>query len=158
MHFLRVSSLIKYETYALPCHFHISVSRGLDSRIREKYPGAWDEMLSKAIEHFVQWPYSKWGGSQKGTSGQFDFGKLLTLVKKRKWRLFGHVSSWAKTILHDTVKEKRRRGGQKKRFEDNVKSGLCQFNKDSWKQDKLERDCCEVIYGAPKILQGYRRE
>ena len=54
--------------------------------------------------------------------GEYD--KLLTLVKKRKLRWFGHVSrssGLAKTILQGTVKGKRKRGRQKKRWEDNIK-------------------------------------
>ena len=54
--------------------------------------------------------------------GEYD--ELLTLVKKRKLRWFGHVSrssGLAKTILHGTVKGKRKRGRQKKRWEDNIK-------------------------------------
>ena len=52
--------------------------------------------------------------------GEYD--ELLTLVKKRKLRWFGHVSrssGLAKTILQGTVKGKRKRGRQKKRWEDN---------------------------------------
>ena len=54
--------------------------------------------------------------------GEYD--KLLTLVKKQKLRWFGHVSrspGLAKTILQGTVKGKRKRGRQKKRWEDNIK-------------------------------------
>ena len=53
--------------------------------------------------------------------GEYD--ELLTLVKKRKLRWFGHVSrssGLAKTILQGTVKGKRKRGRQKKRWEDNI--------------------------------------
>ena len=53
--------------------------------------------------------------------GEYD--KLLALVKKRKLRWFVHVlrsSGLAKTILQGTVKVKRRRGRQKKRWEDNI--------------------------------------
>ena len=49
---------------------------------------------------------------------------LLTIVKKRKFRWYGHISrssGMAKTILQGTVKGARRRGRQKKRWEDNVK-------------------------------------
>ena len=52
--------------------------------------------------------------------GEYD--EFLTLVKKRKLRWFGHVSmssGLAKTILQGTVK--RKRGRQKKRWEDNIK-------------------------------------
>ena len=48
--------------------------------------------------------------------GKYD--ELLTHVKKRKLRWFGHVSRYsglAKPILQGTVKGKRKRGRQKKR-------------------------------------------
>ena len=56
--------------------------------------------------------------------GEYD--ELLTLVKKRKLRWFGHVSrssGLAETILQGTVKEKEKRGRQKKRWEDNIIRG-----------------------------------
>ena len=49
---------------------------------------------------------------------------LLTMVKKRKRRWYGNIprsSGIAKTTLQGTVKGARRRGRQKKRWEDNVK-------------------------------------
>ena len=52
------------------------------------------------------------------------YNELLTLVKKRKLRWFGHVSrsnGLAKTVLQGTVKGQRKRGRQKKRLEDNIK-------------------------------------
>ena len=48
----------------------------------------------------------------------------LTMVKKRKLRWYGHISrtsGMTKTILQKTVKGARRRGRQKKRWEDNIK-------------------------------------
>ena len=56
--------------------------------------------------------------------GEYD--ELLTLVKKRKLRWFGHVSrssGLAKTILQGTVKGKRKRGRQKKGGKTISKSG-----------------------------------
>ena len=55
---------------------------------------------------------------------------LLTMVKKRKLRWYGHISrsfGMAKTILQGTVTGARRRGRQKKRWEDNIKkwTGMC---------------------------------
>ncbi len=49
---------------------------------------------------------------------------LLTTVKRRKLQWYGHVSrssGLAKTILQGTVPGRRRRGRQKKRWEDNIK-------------------------------------
>ena len=51
------------------------------------------------------------------------FEDLLTTVKKRKLRWYGHVSrssGLAKTILQGTVPGGRRRGRQKKRWEENI--------------------------------------
>ena len=48
----------------------------------------------------------------------------MNLVKKRKLRWFGNIprsSGLAKTILQGTVEGKRRKGRQKKRWEDNIK-------------------------------------
>ena len=49
---------------------------------------------------------------------------LLTIVRRRKLQWYGHVSrssGLAKTILQGTVKERRRQGGQRKRWEDNIR-------------------------------------
>ena len=49
---------------------------------------------------------------------------LLTTVKRRKLKWYGHVtrsSRLAKTILQGTVQGGRRRGRQRKRWEDNIK-------------------------------------
>ena len=48
----------------------------------------------------------------------------LTMVKRRKLQWYGHVSrssGLAKTILQGTVKEGRRQGRQRKRWEDNIR-------------------------------------
>ncbi|KAI0238997.1 Tctex1 domain-containing protein 1 [Lamellibrachia satsuma] len=58
----------------------------------------------------------------KQAIGPYD--DLLTTVKKRKLKWYGHVSrssGLAKTILQGTVRGGRRRGRQKKRWEDNIK-------------------------------------
>ena len=50
-------------------------------------------------------------------------GDLLTIIERRKLRFYGHVSrssGVAKTILQGTVKEGRRHGRQRKRWEDNI--------------------------------------
>ena len=50
--------------------------------------------------------------------------KDLTIVKRRKLQLYGHVSrssGLAKTNLQGTVIEGRRQSGQRKRWEDNIR-------------------------------------
>ena len=49
---------------------------------------------------------------------------LLTIVKRRELQWYGHIfrsSGLAKTILQGTVTGGRRRGRQRKRWEDNIK-------------------------------------
>ena len=50
------------------------------------------------------------------------YEKLLSTVKRRKMKWYGHVTrvfGFAKTVLQGTVREGRRRGRQRKRWEDN---------------------------------------
>ena len=50
--------------------------------------------------------------------------EFLTIVKRRKLQWHGHVfrsSGLAKTILQGTIKGGRRQGGQRKRWEDNIR-------------------------------------
>ena len=57
----------------------------------------------------------------QAATGEYD--ELLTLVKRRKLRLFSHVSRCSgltKTILQDTLKGNRR-GRQRKGSDDNIK-------------------------------------
>ena len=73
--------------------------------------------------------------------GEYD--ELLTLVKKRKLRWFGHVSrssGLAKTILQGTVKGNRKRGRQKKRWEDNIKEWTGMDSPSSARQLKTGQD------------------
>ena len=49
---------------------------------------------------------------------------LLTIVKSRRLKWYGHVSCsscLAKTMLQGTVKGRRRQGRQRKRWEDNIR-------------------------------------
>ena len=70
----------------------------------------------------------------------------LTIVKRRKLQWYGHVSGssgLAKTILQGTVKGGRRLGGQRKRWEDNIrewtglefgKSQRAAENREKWRK------------------------
>ena len=57
-------------------------------------------------------------------------------------------------ICHPKFLKGIKRGRQKKRWEDNIKEWTG-MDFASSKQDKMERDCCEFIYGAPTTFQGY---
>ena len=67
---------------------------------------------------------------------------LLVSVKRRKLKWYGHVarsSGLAKAILQGTVQGGRRRGRQRKRWEDNIKewTGL-EWNISLWKDENRE--------------------
>ena len=94
--------------------------------------------------------------------GEYD--ELPTLVKNRKLRCFGlfsRSSGLAKPILQGTVKGKRKRGRQKKRWEDNIKEWTRMDFASSTRVAEnrtMERDCCELICGPPTTFQGYEIE
>ena len=74
----------------------------------------------------------------------------LTIVKRRNLQWYGHVShssGLAKTILQGTVKAGRRKGRQRKRWEDNIRewTGL-EFGKSQravGEQGKMEKTGCK---------------
>ena len=85
---------------------------------------------------------------------------LLTIVKKRKLRWYGHISrssGMAKTILQGKVDGVRRRRRQKKRWEDNIKEWTGMGLEISWGQRKTEKDGKVLLQRhlwCPDDLQG----
>ena len=111
-------------------------------------------MLAEPIEYFEQGPLTNEEVRRKTQAAVGEYDELLTLVKKRKLSWFGHVSrssGLAKTLLQGKVKGKRRRGRQKKRWEDNIKewTGM-DFVSSSTAAEN--RDCCEIICDAPTTV------
>ena len=81
-------------------------------------------MLPEATEHFGTRTMLPMRRFAKRSNEPLEnmMNSCLTLVKKRKLRWIGHVSkSSGLAILQGTVKGKRRRGRQKKRWEDSMK-------------------------------------
>ena len=79
---------------------------------------------------------------------------LLTMVKKRKLRWYGHISrssGMAKTILNGTVKGARRRGRQKKRWEDNIKEWTGMGFGDSLRRAAEDREGWKGIVATSSI-------
>ena len=84
---------------------------------------------------------------------------LLTTVKKRKLRWFGHVtrsSGLCKKVLQGTVPGKRKMGRQRKRWEDNIKewTGLDFSNSQRAAEDRQrwKKIVADVSSGAPTTL------
>ena len=84
---------------------------------------------------------------------------LLPSVKRRKLKWYGHVtksSGLAKTVLQGTVQGGRRRGRQRKRWEDNIKELTdLDWNSILRKTEPrgLEGVGCKTCDGAPTVRQ-----
>ena len=93
----------------------------LDSRVTEN-AGLWDDMLPKAIEHFIQGPCYQWGGSQKDPSSHCRIwwtpGPGQEIENKMVWPHLKVV--WFSKDVQGKVKRKKR-DRQKKSWEDNIK-------------------------------------
>ena len=86
-------------------------------------PGAWH-----GSHWSVNFPVTSINEEAKARIGNAigPYEDLLTTAKKRKLKWYGHVtrsSGLAKTILQGTVQGGRRKGRQRKRWEDNIKEG-----------------------------------
>ena len=80
-------------------------------------------MPQKAPRHHLQIPHLQRRGANRTRQAIGPHEDLLTTVKRCKLKWYGHVtrsSGIAKTILEGTVLGGRRRGRQKKRWEDNI--------------------------------------
>ena len=94
--------------------------------------------------------------SVPGFDGQSDHTQTRPSLRSRR------VSSrLAKTILQSTVKGGRRQGGQRKRWEDNIRewTGLefARSQRAVENREKMEETGCEVICSAPTTpaVKGY---
>ena len=103
-------------------------------------------MLPQDTTHLIQRPCYQRGVRAKIQQAIGPHEDLLTIVKRRKLKWYGHVSrssGLAKTILQGTVKGGRRHGRQKKRWEDNIwewtslefaKSKRAVQNREKWRK------------------------
>ena len=81
-------------------------------------------MLLQDTTHLIQGPCYQRGSPRQDPAGIGPHEDILTIVKRRKLQWYGHVScssGLATTILQGTVKGVRRQGGQRKRWEDNIR-------------------------------------
>ena len=120
-------SQLQDTTDALPCHIHLSVCLLImdpHSRAPKKKISQGNEVLPQNTTHLTQRPRYQRGSPCQDPTGNKQHENLLTIVKKCKLQLYGHVSrslGLAKTILQGTVKRGRRQGRQRKRLEDNIR-------------------------------------
>ena len=116
------------------------------SRAAKKNTSHGNEVLPQDTTHLIQRPCYQRGVRAKIQQAIGPHEDLLTIVKRRKLKWYGHVSrssGLAKTILQGTVKGGRRHGRQKKRWEDNIwewtslefaKSKRAVQNREKWRK------------------------
>ena len=139
---------IQDTTDALLCHIHLNVCLWImdpHHRAPKKNTSHGNEVLPQDTTYLIQRHNTN---EEVRAKIQQTIGphENLTIVKKCKLRWYGHVSSssgLAKTILQGTVKGRRRQGGQRKRWEDNIRewTGLEFFksqraveNREKWRK------------------------
>ena len=94
------------------------------SIINNKLVEYFDEVLPQDTTHLIQRPCYQRGSLCQDPAGNWTTRRPPDIVKRRKLQWYGHVSrssGLAKSILQGTVKVGRRQGGQRKRWEDNIR-------------------------------------
>ena len=87
--------------------------------------------------------------------GQYE--DLLNTVKRRKLKWYGHVTrstGLAKTILQGTVQGKRKRGRQRRRWEDNITEWTGKTMGDNLRRAEDKNRWRELVFkscGAPTV-------
>ena len=119
--------------------------------------GSRGEALPRVTRHLVQRPCYQRGSPCQDPAGNRTTRRPPDHRKETQTAWYGHVShssSLAKFLLQSTVKGGRRRGKEKKRWEDSIRewTGL-EFAKSqrAVENRKMEETGCEVFCGAPKI-------
>ena len=86
---------------------------------------------------------------------------LLNIVKSRKLKWYGHVTrstGLAKTILQGTVPGGRRKGRQKKKWEDNIREWTWaeRHPKAGGEKKGVEEDCHQIFTGDPTNCNQFK--
>ena len=94
-----------------------------NSRIREKGPGFRNEMFQEIARHLIQNYITNEEVRNRIKQASSPYEDLLSTITLCKLIWFGHVirvGGLAKTVVQGTVRGGRKRGRQKKRWEDNI--------------------------------------
>ena len=105
-----------------------------------------DEMLPKTPQHIVHRTHNKCGGTQQNRACHWTIRRLAYYCQKKKAKMvWPRSSGLSKTIMQGTVKGGRRRGGQRKRWEDNIKDWTCLRAAESLRVSKDRNGWREVV-------------
>ena len=128
----------------------------IDSGHPEEIAGHWDEIFRKLLGISYRDHITNDAVRDRIRQAIGPYDDILTTVKKRKLKWFGHVSrssGLAKTILQGTVQGGRRRDRQKKRWENNIAEcrGLKFCDSVREAENKMEGEGCNVR-GGPTVI------
>ena len=129
-------SQLQDTTDALPCHIHLpacTLTAELQRRIQAMEMRRYRKILHISYKDHVTNEEVR-AKIQQATGLHED---LLTIAKRRKLQWYGHVSRSSgldKTILQGTVKGGRRQGGQRKRWEDNIREWSSASPRGLWRK------------------------
>ena len=115
---------LRCSEHHLKCTFHVHTGEWRRISVPKKNTCHGNEVLPQDTTHHIQRPRYQRGSPCQDPAGNWTTRRLLTIVKRRKLRWYGHVSrssGLAKTILHGTVNGGKRQGRQRKRWEDNIR-------------------------------------
>ena len=117
-----------------------------------------NEVLPQDTTYLIQRPRYQRGSLCKIQQAIGPLEDLLTIVKRRKLKWYGHVSrssGLAKTILQGTVKgeeDKADRGRGGKTTSGNGQAWSSPSPRGQWRTGKMEETGCEIICCAPTTL------
>ena len=121
-------SQLQDTTDALPCHIHLPVRLWKSWTLTAELQGRIQAMEMRCYRKILHISYTDHVTNEEVRAKiQQAIGPLedlLTIEKRRKLQWYGHVScssGLAKTILQGTLEVERRQGGQRKRWEDNIR-------------------------------------
>ena len=129
------------------------------SRAPKKNTSHGNKVLPQDTTHLIQRPCYQRGSPCQDPAGNWTTRRTPDYRKETQTAVIWSClpsSGRAKTILQGTVKGGRRQGGQRKRWEDNIRewTGL-EFAKSQRAVEnsgKMEETGCEIICGAPTTL------
>ena len=130
------------------------------SRASKKNTSHGNEVLPQGTTHLTQRPCYQRGSPCQDPAGNWTTRRPPDDRKETQTAVDGHVSRSSglpRTILQGTVKGGRRQGGQRKRWEDNIRewTGLeLEFDKSqrAVENGKMEKTGRKIICGAPTNL------
>ena len=118
-------------------------------------------MLPPPFSHCIQRPHRKWNSGQQNTSSHRSLRRYTNNYEQIKLRRFGHVirsSGLCKKVVQGTVPWIRKRGRQKKRWEDNIREWIDvrfqQQSESSRRPSEMAEDCRRCQQWCPYHPDG----